>query len=137
MPVEPEIRKAMPVQSTDSGVAQGPELNVRNAAEVAWLPENFGARPAVFPSRPWDGNLAEQQRKQEDGWRWEEIQLHKWDHYTTDGKTFMIGVFKERHLGDRRREVDAIAKQIRSRFYRMWDHHKLGNVEEVKVVFYK
>jgi len=101
------------------------------------LPENFGARPAVFPSRPWDGNLAEQQRKQEDGWRWEEIQLHKWDHYTTDGKTFMIGVFKERHLGDRRREVDAIAKQIRSRFYRMWDHHKLGNVEEVKVVFYK
>ena len=49
----------------------------------------------------------------------------------------MIGVFKERHLGNRRREVDAIAKQIRARFYRIWDHHKLGNVEEVKVVFYK
>ncbi len=137
MPVEPEIRKAIPVQSADSVAAQGAEFNVRNAAEITWLPENLGARQAVFPSRPRDGNVAEQQHKQEDGWRWEEIQLHKWDHYTTDGKTFLIGVFKERHLGDRKREVDAIAKQIRARFYRMWEHHKLGNVEEVKVVFYK
>ena len=125
----------MPVQSTHSGVAQGLAFKVRNAAEVAWLPEN--ARPAVLASRAWSGKLAEQQRKQEDGWRWEEIQLHKWDHYTTDGKTFMIGVFKERHLGDRRREVDAIAKQIPARLYRVWEHHKLGSVEEVEVVFYK
>jgi hypothetical protein len=27
--------------------------------------------------------------------------------------------------------------EIGARFYRMWEHHKLGNLEEVKVVFYK
>ena len=67
----------------------------------------------------------------------EEIQLRKWNHPTEAGDTFMIGVFKERHLGDRKADVDMAAKQIGARFYRLWEHHKWGNLEEVKVVFYK
>jgi hypothetical protein len=67
----------------------------------------------------------------------EEIQLCKWNHQTEAGKTFMIGVFKERHLGDRKADVDLAAKQIGARFYRLWEHHKWGDLEEVKVVFYK
>lgn len=57
--------------------------------------------------------------------------------WTEAGKTFMIGLFKERHLGDRKADIDAIAKQIGARFYRLWGHHKWGNLEEVKLVFYK
>ena len=67
----------------------------------------------------------------------EEIQVRKWNHQTEDGKTFMIGLFKERHLGDRKADVERIAKQIGARFYRLWGHHKWGNLEEVKVAFYK
>ena len=111
--VELDIGKAIPV-----------EPETRKAISV---------EPEIRKAMP----VQEQERNQQDEWHWEEIQLHKWNHYTTDGKTFMIGVFKERHLGDRKREVDAIAKQIRARCYRTWEHHKLGNVEEVKVVFYK
>ena len=67
----------------------------------------------------------------------EEIQLRKWNHQTEGGKTFMIGLFKERHLGDRMADVERAAKQIGARSYRLWGHHKWGNLEEVKVVFYK
>jgi hypothetical protein len=43
----------MPVQRTDSGVAQGPEFNVRNAAEITWLPEaSFPNDRQPFHSRP-------------------------------------------------------------------------------------
>jgi hypothetical protein len=119
---EPEIRKAIAVQSMDVRLSQRPELEV---------PEGFGTPPIAMLST--DAKL---QREQEE-WHWEEIQLHKWDHYTTEGKTFMIAVFKERHLGDRKLEVDAAARQIRAQFYRMWDHHKIGNLEEVRIVFYK
>ena len=70
-------------------------------------------------------------------WCRREIQLRKWDHSTPVGKTFMIGVFRERNLGARKADVDAPAKQIGARFYKLQKHHKLGNLEEVKVVFYK
>jgi hypothetical protein len=67
----------------------------------------------------------------------EQIQLRKWSHQTEGGKTFMIGLFKERHLGDRKADVERAAKQIGARSYRLWGHHKWGNLEEVRVVFYK
>jgi hypothetical protein len=77
------------------------------------------------------------QREQDDAICNEEIQVHKWNHQNSFGKTFMIGLFKERRLGDRKADVDAVAKQIGARFYKMLEHHKWGNLEEVKVVFYK
>jgi hypothetical protein len=86
---------------------------------------------------PWDEYLRAKKRKQEDEDCRKEIQLHKWDHWTDAGKTFMIGTFFERQLGDRKKDVDAVAKQIGARFYKVWEHHKRGDIEEVKVVFYK
>ena len=49
----------------------------------------------------------------------------------------MIGVFRDRHLGDCNADVDAAAKQIGARCYARWERHKFGNLEEVKAVFYK
>ena len=49
----------------------------------------------------------------------------------------MLGTFFERKLGDRKKGVDAMVKQIGARFYKLWEHHKRGNIEEVKVAFYK
>jgi len=40
-------------------------------------------------------------------------------------------------LGDRKAEIDAIARQLGARFYRLWEHSKFRNVEAVKVVLYK
>jgi hypothetical protein len=98
-------------------------------AALAFIPDQ------IVPSQ-WDEYLLAK-RKQEDEDCHKEIRLHKWDHLTDAGKTFMIGVFFERHVGDRKAEVDAAAKLIGARFYNLWERHKRGDIEEVKVVFYK
>ena len=79
--------------------------NFENPSTVPLISTKYFAgelrRPATgFPVPAAVGwkNVAEGKKKQDVAWRWEEIQLHKWDHYTTHGKTFMIGAPKERHL---------------------------------------
>lgn len=83
--------------------------------------------PGKYASTDPNAGIDPEQWKIEEEWCHKEIQLHKWDHQTTIGKTFMIGVLRERRLGDRKADVDAVAKQIGARFYRTWEHHKLGN----------
>jgi hypothetical protein len=97
----------------------------------------FGSRPVLVPLSQWNEYLAAKNRKQEDEDCHKEMHLQRWDHGTNFGKTFMLGTFFERNLGDRKAEVDATAKQIGARFYKLWEHHKRGDIEEVKVVFYK
>jgi hypothetical protein len=108
IPVEPEIRKAIPVQMED------PEVD-RRLQSMAFIT----------------------QVQQEEECSNKEIQIHKWNHWTDAGKTFRIAVFSERNLGDRKAEIDAIAKQLGARFYRLWEHKKFCNVEAVKIVFFK
>jgi hypothetical protein len=120
----PEQTKTTSVDSSATDSAKyAQQLKEQAMANVDLEPETRRAIPV--------------QTEQQDDWHWEPMQLHKWDHYTTEGKTFMIAVFKERQLGDRKPEVDAAANQIRAKFYRMWDHHQIGNLEEVRIVFYK
>ena len=57
--------------------------------------------------------------------------------YRLNVEKAMISVFRERRLGDRKAAVGTVAKQIGARSYKLWEHHKLGNLEEVKVGFYK
>jgi hypothetical protein len=121
----------------------GLELEIarlREAVENASLtPEERAAKAEVLRKMHAQREIAEmeEQSKRDEAVCHEEIQLRKWNHQTEAGKTFMIGVFKERHLGDRKADVEIAAKQIGARFYRLWEHHKWGNLEEVKVLFYK
>jgi colicin import membrane protein len=86
---------------------------------------------------------AEQEAARRQKWQREEaichepFQYREWKRQTNEGQTFLMVEFKERHLGDRKKEVEAWAKAYGAKRYKLWEHHKWNNLEWVQVVFFK
>jgi hypothetical protein len=99
---------------------------------------------ASFPDQPRSKGTADpnagidpEQWKRDEAICHEPFQYREWKRQTNEGQTFLMVEFKERHLGDRKNEVEAWAKAYGAKRYSLWEHHKWNNLEWVQVVFYK
>jgi hypothetical protein len=93
--------------------------------------------------RAWENNVKTERDIDPEQWKRDEAICHEpfqyrdWKRQTNEGQTFLLVEFKERHLGDRKKEVEAWAKAYGAKRYMLWEHHKWNNLEWVQVVFYK